>query len=450
MAYWLEALIFPDANLDCFFASLTHAHRIRMPQHLCLLPIIKELRDEIAEKYPPTKKASYQEMDLLSRSVIEFAKEISRMVPVAYIEATYTGGYGGQSSIVWKDGEVVLGPLVSEKNPEPGPINEALRFLGVSTGKSGDEFATIGLHLHSWTKDWLKHDEGRLSDDSLKPRVNMGGCDCTDRHIMKLYQRNNLKLRTPKKKLLFFLVLLSLTLLSAWTGGTAMNAPYLGSEYKGNYVWGLAMNLAWNELNENILHEKLKMKTDDAVALAMVDTLNHDSFTKIDLDEKSYYIKSGFGQKTVELINKASRAKFPGKSFEDLKLNLGPKDIISYAYFLKQVEYLMQFMEKDVLFEKEKVKGFYADDIKQKENVKILKYWDDNRFIISLKLKDESDELILAKGFDMNKPQEVVDEINRYKHDGLHEMGSYDQFAMPKLHLDHKRNYVELMREVSG
>ena len=224
-----------------------------------------------------------------------------------------------------------------------------------------------------------------------------------------------------------------------------MNAPYLGSEYKGNYVWGLAMNLAWNELNENILHEKLIMKTDDAVALAMVDTLNHDSFTKIDLDEKSYYIKSGFGQKTVELINKESKAKFPGKSFEDLKLNLGPKDIISYAYFLKQVEYLMQFKEKDVLFEKEKVKGFYADDIKQKENVKILKYWDDNRFIISLKLKDESDELILAKGFDMNKPQEVVDDINRNTHNGIQEMGPYDQFAMPKLHFDHHRDYVELM-----
>jgi hypothetical protein len=177
----------------------------------------------------------------------------------------------------------------------------------------------------------------------------------------------------------------------------------------------------------------------------MAETLNQASFTRDDLDEKSYYIKSGFGQETVELINKESREKFPEKSFKDLKLNLGSMDIIAYAYFLKKVEYLTQFKEKDVLFEKEKAKGFYADGAKQKENVKILKYWDDNRFIISLKLKDGSDELILAKGFDMKKPKEVVDEINRYNHDGLQEMGSYDQFEMPKLHLDHHRDYVELM-----
>jgi hypothetical protein len=30
-----------------------------------------------------------------------------------------------------------------------------------------------------------------------------------------------------------------------------MKAMYPGSEYKGNYVWALAMNLDWNELNDN-------------------------------------------------------------------------------------------------------------------------------------------------------------------------------------------------------
>jgi hypothetical protein len=48
MACWLEALIFPDANLDCLFAPLAHAHYIRMLQHLCLLPVIKEFKYEIA------------------------------------------------------------------------------------------------------------------------------------------------------------------------------------------------------------------------------------------------------------------------------------------------------------------------------------------------------------------------------------------------------------------
>jgi hypothetical protein len=74
---------------------------------------------------------------------------------VAYIEAIYAGSYGGQESIVWKDSEVVLGPLTVQDS-----INRALRFLGVSKGEAEDEFNAIGLNLNRWTKDWLKHDEG--------------------------------------------------------------------------------------------------------------------------------------------------------------------------------------------------------------------------------------------------------------------------------------------------
>ncbi len=220
---------------------------------------------------------------------------------------------------------------------------------------------------------------------------------------------------------------------------------YLGSEYKSNYVWGVAMNLAWHELNESILHGKVGLKTDDKVALRMTDQLNAAPFTKNDLDEKSYYIKSGYGQKTVDIMNKESRAKFPEKSFEDLKLNLGSRDIIAYAYFLKKVEYLTQFREKKVLFEKETVNGFYADTTQQKNNVGILRYWDDDKFIIRLTLKDDGDELILAKGFDMNNPKDALNEINKYNKDAPPPIDGGDQFEMPKLHLDHHRDYIQLM-----
>ncbi len=220
---------------------------------------------------------------------------------------------------------------------------------------------------------------------------------------------------------------------------------YLGSEYKGNYVWGLAMNLAWNELDEKILHEKPKLKTEDKIALRMADQLNDASFTKKDLDEKSYYIKGGVGQKTVDLINKESGAKFPHKSFDALRLNLGPVDIIAYANFLKKVEYPIHFKEKDVSFLKERVKGFHASDTRQGGNISILKYWDDDKFIIRLKLKDDGDELMLVKGFDMNDPNDVLNEIDQYADSVSSAMNGDDQFEMPKLHLDHHRDYVELM-----
>ncbi|HPO55998.1 MAG: hypothetical protein GX452_05630 [Ignavibacteriales bacterium] len=220
---------------------------------------------------------------------------------------------------------------------------------------------------------------------------------------------------------------------------------YLGSEFKGNFIWGGAMNLAWNELNENILKEKLKLDTDDEVALRMAEILNNPVFTKNDLDEKSYYVKSGYGQETVDIINRESRKKFPSKSFADLKLDLSPADIISYAYFLKEVEYQTEFEKKDVSFEGENVKGFYAKVKGELDNLKILKYESDDKFIVSLQLRDESDQLILAKGYDMEKPQNVVDEINGNGGSDFIKIGEHDRFEAPKLHLDYHRDYVELI-----
>ena len=222
---------------------------------------------------------------------------------------------------------------------------------------------------------------------------------------------------------------------------------YLGSDYLGNYVWGGAMNLAWTELNENILHEKLQLNTNDATALDMVEKFNNPIFTKKDLDEKSYYIKSGYGQDTVDAINTESIKKFPSKSFEALSTNLSPEDIISYAYFLKEVEYDFAFEVTISEFGEGFVKGFYADTEKQKESIKIILYESDDKFIIKIQLKDNHDELILAKGFDMTNPQNIVDAINKNNNTSLPSLGESDLFEAPTLHLDHERNYDELTGE---
>ncbi len=263
-----------------------------------------------------------------------------------------------------------------------------------------------------------------------------------------------------KKKLLLIPFIATLSLLIGCTNQQTPIQPniaqntktnivgnYLGSEYKGNYIWGGAMNLAWNELNENILHEKLKLKTDDKIALDMVEKFNNPIFTKNDLDDKSYYVKSGYGQNTVDIINEETKNKFPSKSFGDLKMDLSPTDIISYAYFLKEVEYKAVFEKKDVSFEGQKIKGFYAKGENQKNNIKIIKYENDDKFIISLQLKDESDKLILAKGYDMTNSQIVVDEINQNNKGNLATIGKSDLFEAPKLHLDYRRDYVELIEK---
>ncbi len=152
---------------------------------------------------------------------------------------------------------------------------------------------------------------------------------------------------------IFILVVLSIIFVTVIKGDT-MNSIlgpikinvsncYVGSEYKENYVWCIAIHLAWNELNKNIIHNKLKLNTSDKTVYDLVDKMNQAVFSKRDLDESSYYIKSGYGQQTIELINRESKMKFPDKSFADLMVFLNPNDIIAYAFFLKKVDYLNPF-----------------------------------------------------------------------------------------------------------
>jgi len=152
------------------------------------------------------------------------------------------------------------------------------------------------------------------------------------------------------------------------------------------------------------------------------------------LDEASYYVKSGFGQETVDIINKESKEKFPNKTFGDLKINLSPHDIISYAYFLKEARYKTPFELWTVNFSGQNVADL-TPATKLNAECKIIKYENDDKFIISLQLEDNSDQLILAKGYNMADPQAVIKEINKNNVGKLAAMGDSDVFEAPKCNL---------------
>ena len=113
----------------------------------------------------------------LTEAIEQSAKELSADGACAYVETHYHGGMGGQMAVVWQDGQTVLGPLISaalqyaprlpwwrplfaraaavdeasaEENDSKvqesdGPINEALRSIGVHRRGEEDEFDTAGL-----------------------------------------------------------------------------------------------------------------------------------------------------------------------------------------------------------------------------------------------------------------------------------------------------------------
>ena len=83
----------------------------------------------------------------------------------------------------------------------------------------------------------------------------------------------------------------------------------------------------------------MKVKTKNKKLLKIAYNFNKSPFNFKMLTESCYYARAGFGNETVHKINEQVSKKFPGKTTLQIKANLNPDSIISYAYFLK----LMQF-----------------------------------------------------------------------------------------------------------
>ena len=219
---------------------------------------------------------------------------------------------------------------------------------------------------------------------------------------------------------------------------------FTGAVIDGNYIWSGAMNLCWTELCEDVIKGPIVLHTDDAESLKTTDHLNHPAMSREDLDEASYYVKAGFGPETLEEINTASRKKFPNKTFHDLQIDLAKEDIISYAYFYKNVRYEKPFTSKTVRFDSAMVKGFEAVD-EQKHTVEVLHYESNDRFIVKLRLQQKDEELILAKGYPMDYPGEVLKALSQWHSDAGTTLGNDDHFQMPVLALDIRRDYEEMI-----
>jgi hypothetical protein len=189
-----------------------------------------------------------------------------------------------------------------------------------------------------------------------------------------------------------------------------------GSLHQGNYVWGGAMNLAWNELVDSFnSRQPLNLSVNNDLGRREAASFNSRPFTTNDLSSDSYYVKSGYGQSTVNQINQEVRQKFPQKSFSDLTVQLGSRDIISYAYFIKEVQYVNPFDKQVSGFyfipntgQSTQVQAFKANTAVQRNNIEIVNYRNDDDFILKFKLKQPNDELYVIKGNSNRQPQEIA------------------------------------------
>ena len=172
------------------------------------------------------------------------------------------------------------------------------------------------------------------------------------------------------------------------------------------------MCLAWNELKNSIIKAPLQLGTNDPTAIQIIDNFNAERFVDTEIDPACVYVKSGYGKKTLDLINQEVKNKFPEKTTPPLDLPMQDQSIISYAYLLKKLSFITMFErlpDKNFTFNKDhKVHAFYAEKADQRKQIQYCEWKDRDNFTIAIKSKNPKDLLFCVKSENHLTVEEVL------------------------------------------
>lgn len=257
-------------------------------------------------------------------------------------------------------------------------------------------------------------------------------------------------------------ILVSLAILVAMIGGIStaqaqeVNSievlPTMNTQSTAqNRIWVGTFQLVWNELTDKIVKAPVKFLDFDS---QMANNLNQKQFKKSNLNEKSYYVKSGIVSPALKAeIEKNIKSKFHETS-DILKMfdfTYNPEKIFVYAMLKKDFRFTNAF---DKLAtgnfgnSQEKVKYFGINDNsnpKLYKNVNVLFYNDDNDFAVKLYTKGK-DEVLLYRTNDDKTFDKYYAELNdkTAKYIGEKNFVKNDTLTIPDIKLYQETSFNEL------
>jgi hypothetical protein len=167
VVYVLQAFLGRADLLGHHLDASPLARLVTLHQGFGMIPITGVLRADLHVGSLVKEEAYPEGLYYLSAPIVAWAERISRDGPVAYVEAEFSG-QGTQAALVWHEGGLLFGPLVTSDEPaaigarptspplEQWAINRALRLLGVNSRGVRDEFDALGLGAHRYTEEWLQ------------------------------------------------------------------------------------------------------------------------------------------------------------------------------------------------------------------------------------------------------------------------------------------------------
>lgn len=257
-------------------------------------------------------------------------------------------------------------------------------------------------------------------------------------------------------------ILVSLAILVAMIGGIStaqaqeVNSievlPTMNTQSTAqNRIWVGTFQLVWNELTDKIVKAPVKFLDFDS---QMANNLNQKQFKKSNLNEKSYYVKSGIVSPALKTeIEKNIKSKFHETSdiLKVFDFTYNPEKIFVYAMLKKDFRFTNAF---DKLAtgnfgnSQEKVKYFGINDNSNQKlykNVNVLFYNDDNDFAVKLYTKGK-DEVLLYRTNDDKTFDKYYAELNdkTAKYNGDKNFVKNDTLTIPDIKLYQETSFNEL------
>jgi hypothetical protein len=146
MGHSIQAIITTTEVAHALRALYPQLPGVAAPQDFVILPVDADFIDAVSEARPSQTTDTFR---LLTEAFHSLLRDLSRFGPLAYVETEYFGGVGGQGALVYSSREVLMGPQWQDS----GPVNQALKLVGVKRRLFGDEFSALGLDQYRSNDD---------------------------------------------------------------------------------------------------------------------------------------------------------------------------------------------------------------------------------------------------------------------------------------------------------
>jgi hypothetical protein len=141
MGHSVRLIIGRDEGIAAFLRAWPGSRAVELKAGWQAIPVDDALYDAVVAAHP--EAVGSDELDFAPAGLdAALAAATSEGGALAYVETEYFGGTGGQSAMAYADGRVKMEPARAQW---AGPINQALRRIGVVPEGENDAFDTMGL-----------------------------------------------------------------------------------------------------------------------------------------------------------------------------------------------------------------------------------------------------------------------------------------------------------------